>query len=167
MPAVSFEEFEGSILATMAKIELFNFSPDYDYFWLLYEFGFRAEELRNLQTWSILPNGNILAPTLKNGTSRELDVSLVPLRVLLSIALGTNLIAIKSYSTYQRYIAKGSNLHLLTVGGKHIRLHAFRHYRMKKMFQDGQSLAQIQSWFGLAAIATVAGYVYSDVRRPD
>ena len=163
MKVLEFKELEASILAFMARVDALYFEQDKAYFDLLFKHGFRAEELRTLHKWEIVEGQSVIAKTSKNGNNRVIAFSEVPERVIHSIMADKNMVIRGSYDTYRRIIDSSTTLSKLYIGDKKVCLHVFRHYRIKKMYNNGLSIKAIQAVMGIKTPGIVTGYIGSSI----
>lgn len=68
-----------------------------------------------------------------------------------------------SYSTLCRSFVKNCPYGSISVGGKSLFLHLFRHNYMKQLFAKGESLQSIAVITGEKHIASVSNYVFSEI----
>lgn len=161
MRQVSDTELEALVLAFMARIEASAFVECYDYFYMLYRFGMRAMELESIQEWEIMPDGNILAKTLKRNVSRILNRDDVPNAVLRTIGGEANYVMRFGYEYYSEVLRQGLQEQKIWIGGKRVKLHIFRHAYVKRLYHGGASTAAIQALMGLKSSSVVLGYLDS------
>lgn len=138
-------------------------NSNYALFDTLFTHGFRIRELKNLQDWTINESDQVIAPTLKNGNERLIDVAELHPLVIASIEEETNFVFISSYDYYKNYFHRHLGIYDLTIGTKSVSTHAFRHNRIKQMNSDGMTNSEIKTAMGLLHDSTVTGYINSQV----
>lgn len=165
METLTFEQLEVAILRYMSKIATSHFSPTYDYFWMLYRYGFRAEEIRSLTNWVVVENGSIQVPTAKGGNIRTIVAEDLPASVIRSLSSGVNEFAVFGYDAFRKQFQKDPYFSKCRIGRKKCGLHVFRHYRIKKMWNDGLSISEIKTETGLKNDSVVQGYIFSQIKK--
>ncbi|MCB0553822.1 MAG: site-specific integrase [Phaeodactylibacter sp.] len=154
-------ELDGLLLAFLNRIGSSFFSSSWVLFKTLYDLGFRVTELRGAHLWLLTNEGDVVAPTLKNGDPRIIPLADFHPLMRKTVLDGVNYVYKSHYVTYDKYFQEHKGCVSLAAGGKELSTHAFRHNVIKKLHAQGLSLEQIADRMGLRQLATVQQYIYS------
>lgn len=156
------DELREYIGDTGFKLNAIGRSDLVDAFSLLYQHGFRAEEIALWKEWVLLPNNQVQFPTLKKGNVRTIDANLLRPRILntaISHQLSFDLPSYKTMDNYFNIIYPKK----LKNGRKPITTHAFRHLYVKTLYQQGFTPEFITQKMGLVDPNTVLVYITSNI----
>lgn len=162
--SVIFSQLESELLQFITHLKECGLEADHALFLSLFEFGFRIKELENCHSWYIRPGNLIECTVSKNSNNRFIDQLKAPPLLIRSIQNNTNYIFRSSYHSYKRLFDARICSGGYRIGGKRASTHIFRHYVMKRMFNNGSTYAAIASYFGLTSVFIVMAYVHSDVK---
>lgn len=135
----------------------------YNFFQELNKFGFRFSELKRLDLWTRNNANSWIVPTLKGNNNRIInDVNLMPftLNQLNSRNFVYTFINESSSSyCFKSFYPRIKVLHET----KSLTNHLFRHFKAKKLHEQGQTDEFIQNYFGEIDIENMRNYIYSDL----
>ncbi len=164
MSLVSLQNLETLLEEFLEGLKKHSLIQDYALFHTLFTYGFRIRELKNCQNWTRVSNNQLHCTTSKRSNDRLIDASKAHPLFLESIDCKKNFIYISSYSTYRRIFESRIRGGGFCVGNKKLSTHIFRHYLVKKLYEQGQSYAQIQNYLGLTSLVMTMNYVHSNIQ---
>lgn len=88
-----------------------------------------------------------------------ISIYTIPKPVLDTMQRGETWKFLGSLSTYQRTFVRYGGLQNCFVGGKRIKLHAFRHVFIKSKVDEGMGISEINALLGIRRSATTLGYI--------
>lgn len=160
---VTFSQLESELLQFLSYLEECGLKEDHALFLSLFKFGFRIKELQQCHRWFIRPGSIIECTVSKRSNNRFIDQNIAPELLTQSILTNSNMIFKSSYDSYKRLFDSKIISGGYYIGKKRLSTHVFRHYAMKKMFNDGHSYGNIASYFGLTSTFIVMSYVHSQI----
>jgi integrase len=162
MRVISFQELETSLQAFLYRMQNKDVYA-YDLATLLYYTGIRQEEAYNVSRWLQLDEFTARLQPQKGNNIRDIPKSNITQYFWNSIAAQTPTYQEIRYSTFARFIYHNYLLYPVYHDKKIITTHLFRHYRMKKLYNIGMSIADIASYFGEIDQGNIEDYVFSDL----
>lgn len=143
-----------------------NDSGSYNYpvhvlFWQAKVIGCREGELLDRSRWIRLSDTYFQLNPQKGNAPRIFDYGQIHpyFRDWIDGKIAVN--KISSLNNLRRCVRMFSGYPNMQCGGKGCSSHRFRHLKMKQMFADGSSVAEIQAYMGLSSPAIVSGYIDS------
>lgn len=140
-----------------------RFVMSWSYFYMLLNHGFRATELQLLHKWTDHGGGVYSAFTKKKGSTRVISEDYLSYLITLSILSEENQICTRGYDHYEDIFLLHNPAKGFVIGGKNSGTHVFRHNYIKRLHDGGMDYEAIRVHMGLQSVATVEGYVTSEV----
>jgi len=157
---MTFAELETSLLAMLVAQPNYS-SRIFDYFTNLYNLGVRPTELYHINQWQRGAGSEIILHPSKNNYDRFFDVAqLTPLLVdaidngvhpYYGILYGKGLYFFEKWYVYEPVF----------VGAKSIDLYLFRHHYVKKIYNDGMTVAEVTLHMGWVNPTMADNYINS------
>lgn len=135
-----------------------------DVLYMLFQYGFRANEVYRWRFWTIQPNNLISFPPSKGCNPRVIPLDELPINIQSTITTSQLHFYLPKYDSLI-YNFKQFTEHTYRAGDKNISTHIFRHNRIKQMNETGYSIAQIKAFTGLKKDQTVRGYINSTITK--
>lgn len=127
---------------------------------VLFATGLRYNDVSLCFSSNIVGSNAVVFPSKRNN-SRLINLYSVPSPFLEFCSGLEQPIYRISYSTCVRDFCKCSPFKNITIGGKSVLLHIFRHNYMKKLFESGKTLQEIAVLTGEKNVSSVVSYVHS------
>lgn len=133
-----------------------------DTFTMLYDFGFRINEVLELERWSTYDSTYLRCHTSKGSNPRLVPRNEVPQLFYNSILHNTDYYLRSSYATVERVFQSSFPGKYILIGTKPTGTHLFRHNYIKKLSDQGYTAQQIKDDTGILTNTVVFSYVNSE-----
>jgi site-specific recombinase XerD len=130
----------------------------------LYRTGMRFEDCFSLVRWQILENSMVAVSTAKGSDIRLFGQSEINPSLLAAVTSGNLDFFNFSYSTALRYFSLAFPIPNLTIGGKRVKTHIFRHNKARTLKESGLSDIEIQKYLGEKNLSSAVSYIYSTIK---
>lgn len=157
---VTEEELEGVLIQFLDRIKKIDryLYPVYD---LLYKYGFRVNEVLELDRWSLNESGKFEVETEKKSRKRILLPALVPQEFIVALSRKRKGEVYSTYDVVKNRFQVYSTKSLYYSERKRICTHVFRHNYVKKMYKNGYSIDEISEKIGEVEPKNTEGYLTS------
>ena len=130
----------------------------------LYNTGLRVNELLEYSRVEIVDTNTVQVTTQKFSNPRLIEISDLNPIYFAHLAADTLNSILRSYSYYSnKFVLFNSLFPRLTIKDKRITTHLFRHNYVKKLHDEGFSIAEISSIIGEREEKNTIGYIYSEI----
>lgn len=130
---------------------------------VVYDYGFRWYEIKDIKDYTITLSGKYQFKTLKNNNYRIYDEVMISPELRYLMDLDGSPTIERSRQTWVVLIQGINNFRKYIIGNKESSLHIFRHNRIKQLYANGSTIEEIKSFTGLKQDSTVMNYVNSEV----
>jgi site-specific recombinase XerD len=136
-------------------------------FELLIVTGLRFTEARESERASKNENGEYIWITLKGNNNRTLPAEVLPREFINEHDKNPYFLNSISQSTANNFFLRNFPKPLIYHQNKSLKSHIFRHYNMKKMYDQGLGINEISAYFGEIDDKNTENYVFSNLLIPD
>lgn len=165
MNNISLIDLDQILASFLNRIEAKSLVWLLDPFTILFNHGFRVNELNLIPSWELLPDNKILCKTLKGSADRIITESEFPSSVRRSIEANHNYTLSVSVSALERAMFSNIPGGRFSVKSKNVSTHLFRHRKFKTLHASGLSITAIKSLMGLSNDKVVLGYIESIITQ--
>lgn len=156
----TFSKMQSDIYTFISRIRTSS-DPYYDIFYLLVTYGFRFNEIKNIQNWNF-SDPDILKIKLSKGQGiREISVNHDKYLLYLNIYNSSVKFSFVNQTTACNIMDRLYPTQIYLDSGKNLKTHLFRHFYIKLLSNAGNTPAEIGNIIGEININNVNGYINS------